>query len=72
MEDYGVILEIKDEKLVVQKLDWKSLAKKSGLQNNDIISNLKVENLDRPNKMVVFPAAFLLLLIFGYSNYKRK
>ncbi len=72
LEDYGVILEIKDEKLVVQKLDWKSLAKKSGLQNNDIISNLKVENLDRPNKMVVFPAAFLLLLIFGYSNYKRK
>ena len=38
----------------------------------DIISNLKIENPDRPNKVVVYPFALSLLLIFGYNNYRRK
>ena len=38
----------------------------------DIISNFKIENPDRPNKAIVYPFSFLLLLIFGYNNYRRK
>ena len=38
----------------------------------DIISEFKVENLNRPNKSVVYPVAFLFLFIFGFLNYKRK
>ena len=71
LEDYGILISDQNDQLIVDKLDWKGEAKKSGVQLGDIISNFKVENLNRPNKAVVFPAAFLLLLIFGYSNYKR-
>ena len=35
-------------------------------------SELKIENLDRPNKIIIYPLAILLLIIFGYLNYRRK
>ena len=44
----------------------------SGIQMGDIISNFKIENPDRPNKAIVYPFALLLLLIFGYNNYRQK
>ena len=47
-------------------------AKKSGMQMGDIISNFKIENPDRPNKAIVYPIALLLLIIFGYFNYRNK
>ena len=58
--------------LIIDKLNWKGEAKKSGMQMGDIISNFKIENPDRPNKAIVYPFSFLLLLIFGYNNYRRK
>jgi len=51
---------------------WDGLAKKAGVKTGDIISDFKVENLERPNKAIVYPFSFLLLFGFGYSNYKRK
>jgi len=72
IENYGVHLIEQDNKLIVDKLDWKGEAKKSGLQMGDIISNFKIENSDRPHKAIVYPFALILLLLFGYSNYKRK
>ena len=36
----------------------------------DIISNFKIENPERPNKAIVYPFAFIFLLIFGYMNFK--
>ena len=57
--------------LVVKNLDWKSLAKKSGIEKGDIISNFKIENLERPNKAVIYPFAAFLLFIFGLLNYRR-
>jgi hypothetical protein len=42
------------------------------MQIGDIISNFKIENPERPNKAIVYPFSFLLLLIFGYNNYRRK
>ena len=46
--------------------------KKQGLEMGDIISEFKIENLDRPNKAIVYPFATILLIIFGYLNYRRK
>ena len=43
----------------------------SNYQINDLISEIKVENLDRPNKKIIYPMALFLLLIFGYNNKRR-
>ena len=72
LEEYGVTLIDQNDQLTVDKLNWKGEAKKSGMQMGDIISNFKIENPDRPNKAIVYPFAFLTLLIFGYLNYRRK
>ena len=72
IEEYGINL-IKDEnKIVVDTLKWNGLAKKEGFETGDLISEFKIENLDRPNKRIVYPLAILLLIIFGYLNYRRK
>jgi TRAP transporter 4TM/12TM fusion protein len=72
IENYGINFIEQDNKLIVDKLDWKGEAKKSGIQMGDIVSNFKIENPDRPNKAIVYPFALILLLLFGYSNYRRK
>jgi hypothetical protein len=72
LEDYGINLLKEDDKILVDALKWNSIAKKSGFESGDIISEFKIENLNRPNKVVVYPIALILLLFFGYFNYKRK
>jgi hypothetical protein len=72
LEDFGINLADDNNQVIVDKLNWKGQAKKSGMQMGDIISNFKIENPDRPNKSIVYPFALIFLLIFGYSNYKRK
>ncbi|MDC0511747.1 TRAP transporter permease [Pelagibacteraceae bacterium] len=72
IENYGINLIEQDNKLIVDKLDWKGEAKKSGLQMGDIVSNFKIENPNRPNKAIIYPFALIFLLLFGYSNYRRK
>ncbi|MDC0858551.1 TRAP transporter permease [Pelagibacteraceae bacterium] len=72
IENYGVNLIEQDNKLIVDKLDWKGEAKKSGIQMGDIISNFKIENPDRPHKAIIYPFALTFLLFFGYLNYRRK
>ena len=72
LENYGINLIEKDNILIVDKLDWKGEAKKSGLQTGDIISSFKIENPNRPNKIIIYPFAFIFLLIFGYLNYRSK
>jgi TRAP transporter 4TM/12TM fusion protein len=72
IENYGINFIEQDNKLIVDKLDWKGEAKKSGIQMGDIVSNFKIENPDRPNKAIVYPFALILLSLFGYSNYRRK
>ena len=42
------------------------------MEMGDIITEFKIENLDRPNKGIVYPFAMILLIIFGYLNYRRK
>ena len=72
LEDYGINLTKNNNQIVVDTLKWNGLAKKNGMQTGDIISEFKIENLSRPNKSIVYPIALILLLIFGYLNYKRK
>ena len=72
LEDYGINLIQEDNKFIVDTLKWNGAAKKEGFETGDIISEFKIENLNRPNKAIVYPFALLLLFIFGYLNYKRK
>jgi len=72
LKDYGVSLIEKEGKTIIDTLDWKGLAKKDGIEMGDIITEFKIENLKRPNKGIVYPFALLLLIVFGFLNYRRK
>ncbi|RUA14401.1 MAG: hypothetical protein DSY28_00975 [Alphaproteobacteria bacterium] len=72
LEDYGINLVDKEGRITVDTLIWNGLAKKSGFETRDVISEFKIENLERPNKAIVYPFALLVLFGFGYLNYKRK
>ena len=72
LEDYGINLVKENNKIIVDNLKWNGQAKKSGFEMGDHISEFKIENSNRPSKLFVYPIAILLLLIFGYLNYRRK
>ena len=72
LENYGISLVKENDKIIVDNLKWNGQAKKSGFEIGDFISELKIENLNRPSKLVVYPIAILFLFIFGYLNYRRK
>jgi len=71
LENYGLKLAEEENNLIVKSLDWKGLAKKSGIETGDIVSNFKTENTERLNKAVIYPIALFLLFIFGLLNYRR-
>ena len=70
LKEFGMNLVDENDQVTVDKLNWKGLAKKSGIQMGDVISNFKIENPDRPNKSIIYPFALFLLILFGFSNYK--
>jgi len=72
LDEYGISLIKEEKRIVVDNLKWNGKAKKSGFKTGDYISEFKIENLDRPNKKIIYPLAILLLIIFGYLNYRRK
>ncbi len=72
VEEYGLNTINENGNLVVDTLKWNGKAKKSGFETGDYISELKVENFNRPSKNTIYPIAITLLLIFGYINSKRK
>ncbi|MDC0059988.1 TRAP transporter permease [bacterium] len=72
LEQYGISLVREENRIIVDTLQWNGKAKKSGFEIGDYISELKVENTDRPNKRIIYPIAILLLIIFGFLNSKRK
>jgi len=72
LEEYGINLVKDEDKIAVDTLKQNGLAKKEGFVTGDLISEFKVENLDRPNKAIVYPFAIILLFFFGYLNYRRK
>ncbi len=72
LEEYGINLAKEDNRIVVDTLKWNGKAKKSGFETGDYISEIKIENLGRPDKSIIYPLAIILLIIFGYLNYRRK
>ena len=72
LEQYGISLIRAENRVIVDTLQWNGRAKKSGFETGDYISEFKIENADRPNKGIIYPIAILLLIIFGYLNYRRK
>ena len=72
LKDYGISLVDLEGKTIIDTLDWKGNAKKDGMEMGDIITEFKIENLDRPNKGIIYPFSLFLLFVFGYLNYKRK
>ncbi|MDC6479322.1 TRAP transporter permease [Candidatus Pelagibacter sp.] len=72
LEQYGLSLIREENRVIVDTLQWNGSAKKSGFETGDYISEFKIENEDRPNKGIIYPIAILLLIIFGYLNYRRK
>jgi len=71
LEDYGISLVDKEGRMTIETLKWNGHAKKSGIETGDVISEFKIENLERPNKAIVYPFSLILLFGFGYLNYKR-
>ena len=72
LDDYGMTLVVENNKTIVDTLKWNGMAKKSGLDMGDIITEFKIENQNRPDKEFIYPVALLLLTIFGYLNIRRK
>ena len=72
LEEYGVNLVDKEGRMTIDTLKWNGLGKKSGVETGEVITEFKIENLERPNKAIVYPFALLVLFGFGYINYKRE
>ena len=71
LKDYGIDLINQNTTIVVDNLNWKGKAKKSGIEIGDIISEFKIENSNRPDKKIIYPIALIFLIIFGYLNKKE-
>ena len=71
LKDYGINLADQEGRITIDTLKWNGVAKKSGIETGDVISEFKTEILDRPNKAIVYPFALLFLFGFGYLNYRR-
>ena len=71
LEEYGISLLKDNGKVLVDIIKWNGIAKKSGIEMGDYITELKIENANRPNKIIVYPIALFLLLVFGYLNKRR-
>jgi len=71
LEEYGINLVDKEGRMTIDTLKWNGLAKKSGVETGDVISEFKTEILDRPNKAIIYPFALSFLFCFGYLNYRR-
>ena len=72
LEQYGISFVREKNKVIVDTLQWNGKAKKDGFETGDYISEFKIENVDRPNKGIIYPIAILLLVVFGYLNSRRK
>ncbi len=72
LKDYGISVVDEEGRMTIDTLKWNSLAKKSGIETGDVISEFKIENLDRPNKAIIYPFSLVTFLFLGYLNYRRK
>ena len=75
LEDAGITLKNIDGRITVDNLKWNGIAKKMGMETGDVISEFKIENLDRPNKAIIYPFSliflFTLFLVLSKSGKQR-
>ena len=72
LEEYGINLVTKKDNIIIDTLKWNGIAKKSGFETDDILTEIKIENKNRPDKDIVYPFALLVLGLFGYLNYRKQ
>ena len=72
LEEYGINLVTKKDSIIIDTLKWNGIAKKSGFETDDILTEIKIENKNRPDKDIVYPFALLVLALFGYLNYRKQ
>ncbi|MDB3872813.1 TRAP transporter permease [Pelagibacteraceae bacterium] len=72
IEEFGVNVATQDNQIIIDTLKWNGEAKKKGLETGDIINEIRIENIDRPNKDWVYPFALIFLGFAGYYNYRKK
>ena len=71
LEDVGINLASKNSQLIIDTLKWNGEAKKMGIETGDIINEIKIENLNRPKKEIVYPIAIMLFLILSFFHIRR-
>ena len=71
-EEFGINVATQDNQIIIDTLKWNGEAKKKGMETGDIINEIRIENIDRPNKDWVYPFAIIFLGFAGYYNYKKK
>ena len=71
LDKYVINLIKENKKILVDNIKWNGMAKKSGIEMGDYITEFKIENENRPDKKIVYPIALFLLLVFGYLNKRR-
>ena len=71
-EEFGINVATQDNQIIIDTLKWNGEAKKKGMETGDIINEIRIENIDRPNKDWVYPFALIFLGFAGYYNYKKK
>ena len=72
IEEFGINVATQDDQIIIDTLKWNGEAKKKGLETGDIINEIRIENIDRPNKDWVYPFALMFLGFAGYYNYRKK
>ena len=66
-QEYGVNLIEQDNKILVDTIKWRWSCKKiCRIEMGDIITEFKIENLNRPDKKLIYPIALLLILRFWF------
>ena len=71
LEDVGINLASKNSQLIIDTLKWNGEAKKMGIETGDIINEIKIENLNRPKKEIVYPISIMLFLILSFFHIRR-
>ena len=63
LEEYGINLATKKDNIIIDTLKWNGIAKKSGFETDDILTEIKFEN-----KKVQIKILFIRLL-YWYWDY---
>ncbi len=72
LNELGIKTTSQKDLTIIDNIQWNSPAKKAGLQSGDIINEIKIENLKRPKKEIVYPISIVIFLILSFLHYRRK